>query len=283
MIEPLAERLMGRYPVDDILRSGNGRSARLQGQDDERSDAKHVDGRRHQRSEDPLDPELRVQARRLRQVLRRQPGQRPPGAVGEAVGIIAAQSIGEPGTQLTMRTFHTGGIASAEDITQGLAACRGAVRGRKPKHLAIITEIAGTCARRRCQEKPARCRHAGRHGEPAEKSYLIPFGRASVCGRASLEPGDIAHRRLPQPHDILAIKRPEAVQNYLISEVQKVYRMQGVDISDKHIEVIVRQMMRKVRIEDAGDTTLLVGVHGRSEFRDANEEIARVLPPVRRT
>ena len=197
--------------------------------------------------------------------------------MGEAVGIIAAQSIGEPGTQLTMRTFHTGGIASAEDITQGLPRVEELFEARRPKNLAIMTEIAGTAH----IDDSKKNRHVvvegvDENGAPAEKSYLIPFGqRIRIADGAQLEPGDILTEGFAYPQDILAIKGPIAVQNYLISEVQKVYRLQGVDICDKHIEVIVLQMMRKVRIEDAGSTKLIVGSSmDKSEFRDANEEIA---------
>ena len=200
-----------------------------------------------------------------------------PVGEGEAVGIIAAQSIGEPGTQLTMRTFHTGGIASAEDITQGLPRVEELFEARRPKNLAIMTEIAGTAH----IDDSKKNRHVvvegvDENGAPAEKSYLIPFGqRIRIADGAQLEPGDILTEGFAYPQDILAIKGPIAVQNYLISEVQKVYRLQGVDICDKHIEVIVLQMMRKVRIEDAGSTKLIVGSSmDKSEFRDANEEIA---------
>ena len=179
-----------------------------------------------------------------------------PVAVGEAVGIIAAQSIGEPGTQLTMRTFHTGGVASAEDITQGLPRVEELFEGRKPKRLAIISEIAGIVK----FEEIKKNRHVSVYNEETgeEKSYLIPFGsRVCVEEGQTIEAGDMITEGSVNPHDVLAIKGSQAVEAYLIQEVQKVYRMQGVDINDKHIEVIVRQMMRKIRIEDAGDTELL--------------------------
>lgn len=179
-----------------------------------------------------------------------------PVAVGEAVGIIAAQSIGEPGTQLTMRTFHTGGIASAEDITQGLPRVEELFEGRKPKRLAIISEIAGKVR----FEEIKKNRHAIVYNEETgdEKSYLIPFGsRVCVEDGQIIEAGDMITEGSVNPHDILAIKGPRAVEAYLIQEVQKVYRMQGVDINDKHIEVIVKQMMKKVRVDDNGDTNLL--------------------------
>ena len=179
--------------------------------------------------------------------------------VGEAVGIIAAQSIGEPGSQLTMRTFHNGGIASAEDITQGLPRVEELFEARRPKNLAIMTEIAGTAH----IDDSKKNRHVvvqgvDENGAPTEKSYLIPFGqRIRISDGDKLEPGDILTEGFAYPQDILAIKGPIAVQNYLISEVQKVYRLQGVDICDKHIEVIVLQMLRKVRVDHSGDTSLI--------------------------
>ena len=197
--------------------------------------------------------------------------------VGEAVGIIAAQSIGEPGTQLTMRTFHTGGIASAEDITQGLPRVEELFESRRPKNLAIMTEIAGKAS----IDDTKKNRHVvvqgvDENGAPTEKSYLIPFGqRVRISDGDELEAGDLITEGFAYPQDILAIKGPIAVQNYLISEVQKVYRLQGVDICDKHIEVIVLQMMRKVRVEDAGSTNLIEGsTVDKADFRDANEAVA---------
>ena len=179
-----------------------------------------------------------------------------PVTVGEAVGIIAAQSIGEPGTQLTMRTFHTGGVAGAEDITQGLPRVEELFEGRKPKHLAIISEIAGVVK----FEEIKKNRHAVIYNDETgeQRSYLIPFGsRVRVEEGQVIEAGEMITEGSVNPHDVLAIKGTEAVQNYLIQEVQKAYRMQGVDINDKHIEVIIRQMMKKVRIDDNGSTKLL--------------------------
>ena len=196
-----------------------------------------------------------------------------PVNIGTAVGIIAAQSIGEPGTQLTMRTFHTGGVASAEDITQGLPRVEELFEGRKPKHLAIISEIGGKVR----FEEIKKNRHAVVFNQETgeEKSYLIPFGsRVHVEEGDVIEAGDMITEGSVNPHDILAIKGTDAVQNYLIQEVQRVYRMQGVDINDKHIEVIVRQMMKKVRVDDEGDTLLMPNsLVEKSEFDSAIEEI----------
>ena len=197
--------------------------------------------------------------------------------IGEAVGIIAAQSIGEPGTQLTMRTFHTGGVASAEDITQGLPRVEELFEGRrpKPKHLAILTEISGTVHIDDTKKNRYAVICGTVDGEPRECSYLIPYGvRLRVSEGAHVEQGDMLTEGLCNPHDILAVKGKLAAQNYLIQEVQRVYQMQGVDINDKHIEAIVRQMTRKVRVTDAGDTGLIGGtLVDRTEFETHNEEL----------
>ena len=179
-----------------------------------------------------------------------------PVAVGEAVGVIAAQSIGEPGTQLTMRTFHTGGIANAEDITQGLPRIVELFEGRKPKNSAIISEIAGSI--RFDEEKRQRVIVVTNSEE--ERRYNIPYGfKIKVQEGQVINVGDSLTEGAINPHDILAVKGEQEVQDYLIAEVQKTYRLQGVDINDKHIEVIVRQMMKKIRIVDPGSTELLSG------------------------
>ena len=198
-----------------------------------------------------------------------------PVSIGEAVGIIAAQSIGEPGTQLTMRTFHTGGVASAEDITQGLPRVEELFEGRKPKHLAIISEIDGVV--RFGEEKKKRMVYVTNNtdGNVDERSYVITYGsRVRVQEGDVIKKGDRITEGSVNPHDILAVLGTEAVQNYLIQEVQRTYRMQGVDINDKHVEVIVRQMMRKVRVEDSGDTYLLSGAMiNRAEFDAENARV----------
>ena len=198
--------------------------------------------------------------------------------VGESVGIIAAQSIGEPGTQLTMRTFHTGGIASAEDITQGLPRVEELFESRRPKAMAIMSEIAGTVH----IDDTKKSRHVevtgvDDNGAPVTKSYLIPFGhRLKVMEGDVLVKGALLTEGHAYPQDILAVKGRIATQNYLISEVQKVYRLQGVEINDKHIEVIVRQMMRKVRIDDAGSSEFIMGsVVNRRDVMIENEKIQK--------
>ena len=193
-----------------------------------------------------------------------------PVQVGEAVGIIAAQSIGEPGTQLTMRTFHNGGVAGG-DITQGLPRVEELFEARKPKGLAIITEIAGTANLNETKKK--REIIVTNHETGESKAYLIPYGsRIKVTDGAELEAGDELTEGSINPHDILRIKGIRAVQDYMIQEVQRVYRLQGVEINDKHIEVIVRQMLKKIRIEESGDTEFLPGTNvDRLEFEDVNE------------
>ncbi|MCQ4773073.1 DNA-directed RNA polymerase subunit beta' [Lacrimispora saccharolytica] len=195
-----------------------------------------------------------------------------PVQVGESVGIIAAQSIGEPGTQLTMRTFHTGGVAGG-DITQGLPRVEELFEARKPKGLAIITEIAGKVEIRDTKKKREIIVTNQETGE--SKTYLIPYGsRIKVLDGVELGAGDELTEGSVNPHDILRIKGVRAVQDYMIQEVQRVYRLQGVEINDKHIEVIVRQMLQKIRVEEAGDTDFLPGTQvDILDFEDTNEKM----------
>ena len=195
-----------------------------------------------------------------------------PVQVGEAVGIIAAQSIGEPGTQLTMRTFHTGGVAG-DDITQGLPRVEELFEARKPKGLAIITEFAGTATINDTKKK--REIIVTNHETGESKAYLIPYGsRIKIMDGVHLEAGDELTEGSVNPHDILKIKGLRAVQDYMLQEVQRVYRLQGVDINDKHIEVIVRQMLKKIRVEEAGDSDFLPGTNvDILEFEDVNKAL----------
>ena len=190
--------------------------------------------------------------------------------VGEAIGIIAAQSIGEPGTQLTMRTFHTGGVAGT-DITQGLPRVEEIFEARKPKGLAIITEFSGVANIKDTKKKREIVVTNNETGE--SKAYLIPYGsRIKVMDGAVLEAGDELTEGSVNPHDILKIKGVRAVQDYMLREVQRVYRLQGVEINDKHIEVIVRQMLQKVRVETNGDSDMLPGtLVDTLDFEDTNE------------
>ena len=192
--------------------------------------------------------------------------------VGETVGIIAAQSIGEPGTQLTMRTFHTGGVAGG-DITQGLPRVEELFEARKPKGLAIVTEIAGLATINDMKKKREIVVSNSETGE--SKTYLIPFdSRIKIMEGTYVEAGDALTEGSINPHDILKIKGVRAVQDYLLQEVQRVYRLQGVEINDKHIEMIVRQMLKKIRIEDNGDSEFLPGtLVDILEFEDMNEKL----------
>ncbi len=192
--------------------------------------------------------------------------------VGEAVGIIAAQSIGEPGTQLTMRTFHTGGVAG-DDITQGLPRVEELFEARKPKGLAIIAEFGGVATIKDTKKKREIIITDNESGQ--SKTYLIPYGsRIKILDGAVLEAGDELTEGSVNPHDLLKIKGVRAVQDYMIREVQKVYRLQGVEINDKHIELIVRQMLKKIRIESAGDSEYLPGTTvDVLDFNETNERL----------
>ena len=272
MIEPLAERLVGRYLVED-LRDDKGELIVSKNKLMNSSDAKRV-------------VESGAEHIKIRSVLRCKAKQgvcaKCYGAnlangnlvnVGEAVGIIAAQSIGEPGTQLTMRTFHTGGIASAEDITQGLPRVEELFEGRRPKNAAILARMSG---RVQIEEVNKTRNVVLTNLETGEtETYMIPYNfKIRVRPGQDIEKGEKLTEGNIYPTDILNILGPQAVQNYIIDEVQKVYRLQGVDINDKHIEVIVRQMLRKIKVEDSGSSYLLPGALVDSkEVAQINEEI----------
>ena len=192
--------------------------------------------------------------------------------VGEAVGIIAAQSIGEPGTQLTMRTFHTGGVAG-DDITQGLPRVEELFEARKPKGLAIIAEFGGVAEIKETKKKREIIVTNPETGE--SKAYLIPYGsKIKILDGAVLEAGDELTEGSINPHDLLKIKGLRAVQDYMIREVQRVYRLQGVEINDKHVEVIVRQMLKKIKVDTAGDSEFLPGTTVEVlDFNEVNEQL----------
>ena len=198
-----------------------------------------------------------------------------PVTVGEAVGIIAAQSIGEPGTQLTMRNFHTGGVADADDITQGLPRVEELFEARRPKRAAIISEIAGKVSFQDAKRNREIVVTSEDLENPDSRIYTVPFGyHIRVNEGDFVEKGDRLTEGALSPHDLLAVMGPDAVQDYIIKEVQSTYRSQGVEINDKHIEVIVHQMMRQYRITDAGDTDLIVGTNvERGTFYEANYQI----------
>lgn len=272
-IEPLHERLQGRYLVEDFEDPATGEVLVSKDKLMDDNDADIIIA--HDVTHIKIRSILNCCAKHgvCKKCYGANLANGKPVTVGEAVGIIAAQSIGEPGTQLTMRTFHTGGVASAEDITQGLPRVEELFEGRKPKHLAILSEIAGTVT----YEEIKKSRHVVVTNEETgdSKAYLIPFG-----SRLIVKEGDIikAGTRITEgsvnPHDVLSISGTQAVQDYLIQEVQRVYRMQGVDINDKHIEVIVRQMMKKVKVEEAGNTSLLPSsLVEKTELEEENKQI----------
>ena len=273
-IEPLAERLVGRYPVDDVVHPETGeilqhKEDMMTEQDAERIVAAGIK---------KVQIRTVLQCRARKGVCAHCYGSNlafnAECAMGEAVGVIAAQSIGEPGTQLTMRTFHSGGIAGS-DITQGLPRVEELFEARKPKKVATLAEIGGVVTIEESKRTTVRTVNVVNQQTGETKSYQL----ASSSG-IRVHDGDV----IPQgfqlnegalnPHDILRILNPRAVEDYLLKEVQKVYRQQGVDLNDKHIEVIVRQMMRKIKVEDAGDTDLLPGAMLTIlELEDANEKV----------
>ena len=273
VIEGLHERLIGRYLLDDFCDSnGNVLVSKDIMMGDKEADIIVNSGVDHIKIRSVL--ECRAKHGACRKCYGSNLANRQPVTVGEAVGIIAAQSIGEPGTQLTMRTFHTGGVASAEDITQGLPRVEELFEARKPKSLAIISEIDGDVR----FEEIKNAKHAVIFNKETgeERAYLIPFGfRVKVFDGDHIKKGDKITDGAVNPHDILDILGPEAVMNYLISEVQSTYRLQGVEINDKHIEVIVRQMMRKLKVDEPGSTELLPGATiEKSDFNKENKRVS---------
>ena len=274
VIEPLHERLIGRYLLDDFCdENGNVLVSRNTMMGDHEADIICNSGAQSVKIRSVLS--CRAKHGACRKCYGANLANRQPVTVGEAVGIIAAQSIGEPGTQLTMRTFHTGGVAGGEDITQGLPRVEELFEARKPKSLAIISEIDGTVR----FEEIKGARHAIVYNTETseEKTYLIPFGfRVKVAEGQEIKKGDKITDGAVNPHDILDILGPEAVMNYLISEVQSTYRLQGVEINDKHIEVIVRQMMRRVKVEDSGSTNFMSGqMYDKNDVLYENEQIKK--------
>ncbi|OPZ94901.1 MAG: DNA-directed RNA polymerase subunit beta' [Firmicutes bacterium ADurb.Bin419] len=271
IIEELAERLVGRYPAGNIVHPETGEVLVAADKMITEQDANRIvkSGMKKVKIRSVLTchSEYGVCAKCYGANL----ATGEECNVGEAVGIIAAQSIGEPGTQLTMRTFHTGGVAG-DDITQGLPRVEELFEARKPKGLAIISEINGTV---KIVESKKKREVVVTTNEGESKNYLIPYGsRIKVLDGDLVEAGDELTEGSVNPHDILKIKGINGVQAYLLHEVQRVYRLQGVDINDKHIEVIVRQMLRKVKVDDAGDTSLLPG--GLVDVFDFEEENAKI-------
>ena len=271
LIESLQERLTGRFLLEDFT-DENGEVIMSKDKMMSEADAKIVADIVNAR-ENPEDRKIKIRSLLTCEsehgVCIKCYGSNlatgKPVTVGEAVGIIAAQSIGEPGTQLTMRTFHTGGVASSQDITQGLPRVEELFEARKPKTLAILSEIDGRLSFREIKRNEHIVITNDETGD--EKSYLIPYGYRKKFNMETDENGNPVYVKKgtaltegsPNPHDILAINGVHAVHDYLIKEVQRTYRMQGVDINDKHIEVIVRQMMRKLKVEEPGSTHFLPG------------------------
>ena len=272
VIEELKERLIGRYTAEDVINPENGEVVVP------RNEYMDIDAAEKITS-------LGIKKVKIRSVFTcdckvgvcsRCYGMNMATAkkidIGEAVGIIAAQSIGEPGTQLTMRTFHTGGVASGADITQGLPRVEELFEARKPKGLAIVSEIAGSI---KIEETKKKRMVIVMSSDGEERSYDIPFGsRLRVTEGDYIEAGDEITEGSVNPHDIMNIKGIDGARRYLLSEVQKVYRLQGVDINDKHLEVVVRQMTRKIKVSESGDTDLLPGTM--IDMFDFKEENARV-------
>ena len=271
VVEGLAERLTGRYLAEDVINPSTGEVIASNDTyvDSEMAEAIVATGVKKVKIRSVFTCKCKIG------VCAKCYGMNMATAkkinIGEAVGIIAAQSIGEPGTQLTMRTFHTGGVAGA-DITQGLPRVEELFEARKPKGLAIVSEISGTVRIEETKKKRT-VYVMGADGE--EKSYDIPFGsRLKVNDNDVIEAGDEVTEGSVNPHDIMSIKGIDGARRYLLSEVQKVYRLQGVDINDKHLEVVVRQMTRKIKVTDSGDTELLPGtMTDIFDFEEANEKV----------
>jgi DNA-directed RNA polymerase subunit beta' len=275
LIEPLRARVIGRYAVEKVVHPETGEVivepgtliSYEQAEAIEKSGIKSV----HCRSVFTCRAERGVCAKCYGADL----ATGTPVNIGEAVGIIAAQAIGEPGTQLTMRTFHTGGVASADDITQGLPRVEELFEARKPKGLAVISEINGVV---HIDDSKKRREAVVTNEDGEAESYLIPFGsKLKIADGTAVEAGDELTEGSVNPHDILKIKGVKGVQAYLLKEVQSVYRLQGVEIADKHIEVIIRQMLRKVQIEENGETNMLPGeLIDIFRFEEENERVIQL-------
>ena len=282
-IEPLAERLIGRYLVEDLKDPKTGELIVSHNKLMSEHDADKVVAALEAQGKDRIAIRSVLQCEAKHGVCAKCYGANLANSnvvqVGEAVGVISAQSIGEPGTQLTMRTFHTGGIASAEDITQGLPRVEELFESRRPKGAAIISRLDGTVRIEEVKKTKQITVTKEDVNDPEQESYTIPYGyKIKVHDGDTVKAGEPLTEGSIYPADILAVNGIQAVQNYIITEVQKVYRLQGVDINDKHIEVIVRQMMRKVKIEDSGSSYLLPGsLVDKHEVAAINEEIQKEI------
>ncbi len=295
LIEPLADRIVGRYLVNDLVDEKTGEVLVSKDKMMDKEDVAIISKALGKYDEETGKYDMRDVKLEIRSVLNCKAkigvcakcygaslANWQPVPIGEVVGIIAAQSIGEPGTQLTMRTFHTGGIASAADITQGLPRVEELFEARRPKMISIMSEIAGRLRIDQTKKGTyAVIEGFDDNGAPVEKSYLIPFDQrlsSSIYDGVDVEKGAYLTEGSAAPADILAIKGRTAVEDYIISEVQKVYRVQGVEINDKHVEIIVRQMMKKVKIEDGGSTDLMGGsLVDYKDFKAKYEEVRERL------
>ena len=257
VIEKFADRIRGRFPVNDIVDPATGEVLCPKGRMLSEADAKLLESRGIKRVEIRTVLTCRAKSGVCARCYGMNLASGRPVGTGEAVGIIAAQSIGEPGTQLTMRTFHTGGVAGG-DITQGLPRVEELFEARKPKKMATLSEIAGKVRFEESSKGSLLNIHVVAD-DGNTKMYSVPHTGLKVADGDIIEMGTALNEGALNPHDVLRTRGASAVHNYLIQEVLRVYRQQGVDINDKHIEVIVRQMMRKCRVEDAGDTELLSG------------------------
>ncbi len=287
IIEPLTERLVGRFLCEDFCDADGNVLVDCRHKMTD-ADAQVIDSALRAAATDADgkvdDSRVRIKIRSVLTCASRKGvcaccyganlATNEPVTVGESVGIIAAQSIGEPGTQLTMRTFHTGGVAGGEDITQGLPRVEELFEGRKPKHLAMLSEITGIVRR---EEKKKNLVIVTSEDGTEERTYVITYGarlRPCIEDGYLIQKGECITEGSMSPHDVLEVCGTSAVQDYLIKEVQVTYRTQGVDINDKHIEVIVRQMMRKVKVEDSGSTNLVNdSVIDKTELYDENAAV----------
>ncbi|WP_455137215.1 DNA-directed RNA polymerase subunit beta' [Thermophilibacter sp.] len=275
VIEDFVERMIGRYAADDVIDPNTGEVIVSRDQMMTEADAQRIKaaGFTELKIRTPLNCESKIGVCAKCYGANLANGQ--PVGVGEAVGIIAAQSIGEPGTQLTMRTFHTGGIASAADITQGLPRVEELFEARKPKNSAVISHLDGIVSYEKDQKGGDFVVVTADDGERFERQ-VVYGSTLRVSEGDVVRKGDMITEGAVEPNEILMVSGHLAVQDYLIKEVQRTYRTQGVDINDKHIEVIVRQMMRKVKIDDGGDTGLITGANvDKSELLRVNAEIER--------
>ena len=278
-IESFRERLIGRFAVGDVVNPVTGKVIVPEGKMIDLYDANEIEAAGITKLKIRSLLTCRAKTGVCARCYGSDMANGEPVRLGESVGVIAAESIGEPGTQLTMRTFHTGGIASAEDITQGLPRVEELFESRRPKSMAIMSEISGVVSQDDTKKNVViKVTGKDENGAEVVKSYSIPFTQHSrVMPGDRVEKGDIITREgVLYPQDILAIKGLEDVQNYLINEVQKVYRLQGVEINDKHIEVIVRQMCRKVRVTDSGSSNLIGGaLASRLEVENINADLQK--------